>query len=223
MHVHEKEFGLLIGKVWSGVRGSCKAIWKFFKAGTLTTKVMMTAMPVLLIVLAAIGSQLMFSTKGKTTSLGLKNIGELVTQAGYYTNVEMIEGSRELWGWDVPFTQSKYIFSYDGVIKAGMNFSEIDISVNGITRVIRIDLPEAMVLSNEIDEGSLEVYDETKNIFTPLTLDAVNKAQEELKSEAEETAIENGLLDSARNNAEVILSGMLAGIFDVEQYTVEFR
>lgn len=213
----------LIGKAWKGFAGSCKVIWKVFKDGTMTTKIMMGSLPVLLVIFAAAGSQAVFSTKGRTTQLGLKNIGELATQVGYYTNVEMIENSRDLWGWEVPFTQSKYIFSYDGVIKAGLDFSAIEVKVNEIAKAVQVELPDMIVLSNEIDEGSLEVYDESRNIFTPLTLDAVNAAHEELKAEAEETAIENGLLDNAEDNAKIILQGMLAGMFDLSEYTVEFR
>lgn len=159
----------------------------------------------------------------RTTSFGLKNIGELATQAGYYTNVQVIKKSQELWGAQIPFTQSKYIFSYDGVIKAGLDFSDIDVQVNASSKTVRVTLPEIRILSNEIDENSLEIYDESKNIFTPLDLEDVNQSLVELKEESSQTAVENGLLEQACANAELLVSAFLAGTYDAEAYTIVFE
>lgn len=99
--------------------------------------------------------------------LGLNDIGELTTQAGYFTNVQKISGSRELYGITIPFTTSKYIFSYDGIVKAGIDFGKIDVSTNPINKVITVKLPEAEIYSLVIDHDSLEIFDESKNIFSP--------------------------------------------------------
>ena len=53
----------------------------------------------------------------KLTKLGFEDIGELATQAAYCTEVNVTEGARELFGLTIPFTQSKYVYSYDVVIK----------------------------------------------------------------------------------------------------------
>ena len=39
---------------------------------------------------------------------------------------------------------------------------------------------------------------------------------------AEEDAISNGLLDNARANAELVLTGFFAGAYDLEEYTITF-
>lgn len=62
------------------------------------------------------------SHSSKTTRLGFEDIGEMATQAAYTTQVNVTEGSRVLWGVTIPFTQSKYIYSYDVTIKAGIDF-----------------------------------------------------------------------------------------------------
>ena len=77
----------------------------------------------------AFGLKSLFATDGKTTRLGFEDIGQLATQAAYCTEVKVAEKSAELWGLTIPFTQSKYIYSYDVEVKAGFDFGAITWSV----------------------------------------------------------------------------------------------
>ncbi len=158
----------------------------------------------------------------ETVEMELKNIGELATHAGYYTNVQVIKSARQIFGVDIPLTQSQFIFSYDGVVKAGVDFADIEIGVDEGRGQIVVTLPEIKVLSNEIDLDSLEIYDESNNIFHPLNIDDINVSLIEMQEESEAKAIENGLLESARANAEALLRGMLAGFYDAQDYVIEF-
>ena len=158
----------------------------------------------------------------ETVEMELKNIGELATHAGYYTNVQVIKSSRQIFGVDIPLTQSQFIFSYDGVVKAGVDFADIEIGVDEGRGQIVVTLPEIKVLSNEIDLDSLEIYDESNNIFHPLNIDDINVSLIEMQEESEAKAIENGLLENARENAEALLRGMLAGFYDAQRYAIEF-
>ena len=163
------------------------------------------------------------SVSSRTTGFSLKNIGELATQAGYFTNVQTISSDREILGVAIPFTHNKYVFSYDGVIKAGIDFSKIELSVDEIRHMITVKLPEAEILSSEIDENSMRVYDETKNIFNQLKIDDVNMSLKALKTEAQENAIANGLLDNATANAKLLITGFLSGMYDLQIYTIRFE
>lgn len=161
--------------------------------------------------------------RSRPIKFGMENIGELATQAGYYTNVQVVEKPRDVFGIEVPFTQSKYIFSYDGVIKAGVDFQEIEIRVNELEQVVNVEMPEVKIISNEIDEESFEIYHEQKNIFSPLKLEDINKSLIAIEEESQNTAIENGLLDDAKNNAEILIRGFLASMFDLNTYQVVFN
>ncbi len=178
---------------------------------------------VIIIFCVALGVVSVTTVKSETVHFDLKDIGELATQAGFYTNVQMIKGSRQLLNVDIPFTESKYIFSYDGVIKAGLDFGDVDIDVNEEAHIIAVKLPPIKILSNDIDHNSLEVYDEMKNIFNPLKLSDVNLSLIEMEKQAEVTAIENGLLKNAQVNAEVLIRGFLSGAFDLGEYSLEFE
>ena len=154
----------------------------------------------------------------QTTTLGLKSIGELATQSAYYTNVNVHEEDKKLFNWSIPLTQSKYIFSYGGVIKAGYDFAQVQVDIDDAAKRVIVTLPEVKTLSNEIDPTSLKIYDERQSIFTPLSIADVNAAQEKLREEAQQTAIANGLFDNARENMELLIKGILSSTIDFTVY-----
>lgn len=167
------------------------------------------------------GSRLAVSSA--VTKLGLRNIGEMATQAGYFTSVQTIRKSRDVFGIEVPGTQSNYVYSYDGDIKAGLDFEDVEVNVNELTRVITVRLPEIRILSVEIREDSFKLYNDGNNLFTSLKMEDVNESLAELKKTARETAVQNGILENARKNAETLIRGFLASTADLNVYTVRFE
>ena len=159
----------------------------------------------------------------RMTNFGLRDVGELVTQEGYFTNVQKINDARKIGNFEVPFTQSKYIYCYDGVVKAGLDFSQIEVIPDDEKHTVTIRLPEIRILSCEISEDSFELFDETKNIFTPLKLNDVNRSLAALKEEVREKAIANGLLEAARKNAELMIKVFLSSAFDFNVYSIQFE
>lgn len=175
---------------------------------------------ILLAAAVALGAKTVLSADGRTARLGFEDIGELATQSAYCTEVEVTEASRQLFGVTIPFTQSKYIYSYDVVIKAGLDFTDVSWSQQDGT--IRVTLPEIRVLSNEIDLDSLKVYHEDESLFRNITLEENNAALADLKARAEQDAIGNGLLEEARDNAQQILTAFFANQYDLTEYRLEF-
>ena len=161
--------------------------------------------------------------ESKITKFGLRDIGELATQAGYFTGVQKIHKSREVLGVEVPLTDSNYIFTYDGVVKAGVDFTEATVTVDEEQFLITISLPEVHILSLEIDQDSFELLNDGKNIFTSLSVEEVNSSIAELKTKATEAAIDNGLFDGAKRNAELLVKGFLSSLYDMNTYSVTFE
>lgn len=104
-----------------------KAMFKRMLASRLAAGIA-AALAALLLVIVGLGIRSVVLSESKSTKLGFENIGELATQTAYCTSVNVTEGSRELFGVTIPFTQSKYIYSYDIVIKAGFDFTESEIT-----------------------------------------------------------------------------------------------
>lgn len=184
-------------------------------------KLLVGILVVLGIIVIIIGLQNFVFSDSKTTKIGFEDIGELTTQSAYCTEVNVTNESRKLFGVDIPFTQSKYIYSYDIVIKAGFNFKEIEWEIVGNT--IKVKLPETEILSSDINMDSFKLYHEDESIFREITMAENNEAIKTMKENAEKDAIANGLLDNARSNAETILTGFFANVYDMEEYEIVFQ
>ncbi|MGI6014562.1 MAG: DUF4230 domain-containing protein [Oscillospiraceae bacterium] len=201
-----------------GKKGKLDFLRKWF-----TRKILMGIVIVLALSAGAIGLGKFISSESKTIKIGFEDIGEFATQSAYCTEVNVTEASRELFGVTIPFTQSKYIYSYDILIKAGFDFGEIEWTVDDADATIRVKLPEAKILSSEIDMDSFKLYLEDESIFRQITLTENNEALATLIQTAEKNAVANGLLENARSNAETILTGFFANVYDLKEYEIEFK
>lgn len=184
-------------------------------------KLMVSIIIVLAITGIIIGLQKFVFSDSKITKIGFEDIGELATQSVYCTEVNVTDASRKLFGVDIPFTRSKYIYSYDIVIKAGYDFEEIEWEADGTT--IKVKLPEARVLSSDIDMDSFKLYHEDESVFRQITMTENNDAIKTMKEKAEKDSIAKGLLDNARSNAETILTGFFANAYDLKEYEIVFE
>lgn len=160
----------------------------------------------------------------RTIDFGLQDIGELATQAGYYTNVNMITNpNRTIAGIPMPGTSSKAIMTYQGTIKAGIDFDQIQVNIDDEEKLVSLALPAPRILSNEIDLNSFEKFDENNSIFNPINVENYNQSLIEMKTKAETQAIENGILDAAKSNAEVLIQSMFKNVDGAEEYKLQFN
>ena len=134
------------------------------------------------------------------------------------TNVVTKENSRTIKGWKIPLTRKSFVISYDGTVKAGIkNLTKAEVIPSEGNVVIK--LPEIEITDITIDNDSFKIMDESNNIFNSISIDDLNDAQKELKKKMKESAVEKGVLDIAKNNAETLLSEMLkssTGDYDVK-------
>ncbi|WP_337606847.1 DUF4230 domain-containing protein [Claveliimonas sp.] len=173
------------------------------------------------IVAVIIGIKKVAFSENQTTKIGFENIGELATQSSYCTQVNVTDSSKKLFGASIPFTNSKYIYSYGITIKAGYDFNEIDWNEKG--NIIEVKLPEVKILSSEIDQDSFKVYHEDESVFNQVTLEENNEALTKLKEQAQTDAIESGLFENARDNAETILTSFFGNVYDLNEYEIVFK
>lgn len=126
------------------------------------------------------------------------------------TDVITQADSKKYKDWKIPFTEKSFIVQYDGTVKAGIkDLTKTQVSQKGETIIVR--LPEVEITGIEIDNDSFEKLDESNNIFNPITVEDLNKAQKNLKEEMYQRVLEKGILDMAKSNAEEVLKGMLSG------------
>lgn len=165
------------------------------------------------------------SSSSETTShiIGFEDVGVLTTQSAYCTEVKTLTSSRNILGIQIPFTQSQCIYSYDVIVNAGYDFSQISCVPKEKQFQILVYLPEVEITGTDLVNDSFKLYIEDQSIFSPITLEENNEAIEELQKEAEQKAIENGLFEAARSNVENLLKGFLASQYDLNVWTVIFE
>lgn len=148
----------------------------------------------------------------------LRDIQELSTVEYHYTNMGRFENQKDFYGWKVPFTTKSFIVAYDGVIKAGVDLSQMEVTVQDKT--ITVTLPEGKILSHEIDENSLEVFDESKNIFNPIRIEDYTGFTADQRASMEERATEEGLLTAASERARTLVEQFIAALPNAQEYTI---
>ena len=154
----------------------------------------------------------------------INSIGELSTAEYVYTITQTADKAAfELLNIRIPFTSSRIVYSYSGTIKAGVDFSKIKARADSSTNTIHITLPESTILSNELDNDSLTVYDEKNSIFNRFSFSDMNASQADLKQTAEQSAIEKGLLETADFNARELIEKTVSSMYGNGDYTVIFE
>lgn len=153
----------------------------------------------------------------------LRSAQELVSVSYYYTNMAKYENQKDFYGWKVPFTGKSFIVSYDGIIKAGVDLSKAAVDVDETNKSVIITLPESQIISHEISEDSLEVFDESDNVFNRISIEDYNEFTVDQKAALEERAVENGLLVKAQEDAEEAVISLLKLLPGMEEYTLMLR
>ena len=153
----------------------------------------------------------------------IRDIGELATAEYDFTITQTAEKpSKTVAGFSIPFTSAKVLYSYNGIIKAGIQFSKVEISQNNKQKVIFVRIPEAEILSTELDNSSLIVYDEKYSIWNTFTFEDMNISVDSAKDTAKQTAIESGVLERANENAQMIIKSTISALVDLSEYEVVF-
>ena len=161
----------------------------------------------------------------KITEIGFENIGELATQSVTTTTVRVETKDLKLFNVSIPLTQSKYIYTYNTTIKAGINFSDVKWQLgdtDDTSHNIYVDIPEVKTLSADIDLDSFKVLHEENNIFSPITLTEHNDSLIQLRENALSDAINSGLYDRALDNAKTILTSFISLVYPSNEYNIIF-
>ena len=181
---------------------------------------------ILIFILIAFISGIFFAnkqTEPEITSTLIQNrieqASDLVTTKYHYTKVGKFENSLNLNGWSIPLTNKYFILTFEGEIQLGTDLSKANIEISDSTIHVTVDKPT--VISNLIDESSIEVYDETKNIFNPISVSDYKAFAVEQKEKALSEAKKKGLMKTAQKNTEKSIKEIISIIPDTDDYTIE--
>ena len=163
-------------------------------------------------------------TETKTHRLGLKDIGELATQEAVVTEVNSITKPVIVFDkYNIPFAESKYVYSCDFIVKAGFIVDDIYPKFDEVNKKVYVTLPEPQILSNEPILENEITYHEDEKLFNQFTMEERNQAFIKLKKSAQNSAIENGLLDKSKENAATIIESFFAEQYPSGEYKYIYK
>ncbi|KWZ98216.1 hypothetical protein HMPREF3224_00642 [Anaerococcus hydrogenalis] len=151
----------------------------------------------------------------------IENVKELTSLKYSYTNMGQFENSNKFYGYDIPFTQKKFIVSYDGVISCGVDLDKMDVKISG--KNINIKLPKSKILSHEIYEDSLKIFDQKTSIFNPIKVEDYNEFAKKQKKSVEKKAIERGILTEADKKCKKAVKDIVNIDNNLEDYTINIQ
>ena len=145
---------------------------------------------------------------------GIKSICELATLKCYYHNVAKTEHDASgIFGKILKTGYKKIWIEYEGIVECGIDINKITI-------------PEAQVLSVNVDEDSISTPLTDKGFLTSISTEekvvTFNKTQSEMKKKAEK---DNELLSRAKERAKILLEEYIKNVGESigEEYTVEWE
>lgn len=156
----------------------------------------------------------------------IREIGELATMEYRFTNVGTLDAVDKFSfvDWTVPFSRKTAVVTMDGVIKVGIDVSNVSITVDEDSKTIYVQLPEARILSTELFEDSMVAYIEEESLFSNITLEDSSDLRDEIKAKAERNALESGLLTQAHDQAGVIIRCLIEAVPSVKDtYSIVIR
>lgn len=138
----------------------------------------------------------------------LQQLWELSTVKYSYSGACNFSSQKMLNELKIPFSTKFFIFTYDGYLKAGIDLSTADVSIEGTTATITLTGPE--VFDNVILEDTVSVIDQSNNVINTIKVEDVMRVLSSEKEKMKTRAINNGVLDQAKQNAELIIKVIAA-------------
>ena len=160
----------------------------------------------------------------ETVQDGLKAMGELVTEEYYFTDIITYSDLNRFLGIKLPWTETSYIASYDGVVRAGIDFAAVKVAAeqrdDGVH--LTVTIPKSKIQSTEIDHDSFVLYSEKNGLGNPLSASDFNQSLTELEHDAQKNAVDKGVLTRADEQAKLLIERFIQSILVEDSYTLEF-
>ena len=154
----------------------------------------------------------------------VKPAGDLVTQRYYYTDVDTFENYKEVLGAKIPLTTDRTIFTYRGIISAGIVLNQVTFEVDNEAMTIKVSLPPVFILSHEVDEQGFKAYEIKNSIFTETKISDYSALMGQLKMKKADELLKNEeFMTSAREEAKQVITSFLNASTLSKDYKIIFN
>ena len=158
-----------------------------------------------------------------TVEDGLRDMGILITDEYYFTEVVSFSSVKKFFKTDIKltFTESSYLAGYDGVITAGPDFTATRVEKDEAAKTVTVILPKSQIRNVDIDPDSFKLFSEKQGFTNPLSASDFNSSLIELENTARQKALEKGILQRADENAVAIVTNFIGNLIDMSVYHVK--
>ena len=157
----------------------------------------------------------------ETIKDGLNDMGTLITQEYYFTQVEQYTKEKKVLS--IFNSESGFTYSYDGTVTAGIEFGEIEVSKDENAKMIIIELPHSSIQNVNVDTSTFKVYSEKDSLWNPIKLEDFNVSLAEFEKSAEKKALDNGILDRSDEQAKTLITNFIKNFPNVSDYGIEIK
>lgn len=165
--------------------------------------------------------KVLISVNTETIREGLSNMGLLITQEYYFTQVEKYTKEMKIF-YFIP-SLSEFMYSYDGAVMAGVDLTNATIQTDEDKKKIIVDLPESEIQSVTIDKSTFKIYSEQESLWNPLKLEDYNISLVEFEETAKQKALDSGIIERSDKQARSIVMEFIGSLPNTTGYTVVFK
>jgi hypothetical protein len=148
---------------------------------------------------------------------GLKDMGTLITQEYYFTQVEEYESTKSIWIFE---SEASFIYSYDGVVNAGIDCTKIKVDKDDEKKTVLVTIPKSTILNVVIDFQSFKKYKEKEGLWNKIDMTKYNDSLVEFEKSARRNAEKKGVLGKADENAKKLVESFVKSLMPDETYSV---
>lgn len=130
-----------------------------------------------------------------------------------YTLDKVVTGERESPMLPNFLAGDRILLLVHGEVVAGIDFRDLkagDVSLTGKT--VRLKLPEAMIFSTRLDSDKTRVYSRQTGLLVPVDPNLETQARQQAEHQLQDSALQDGILNTAQQNARTTLTSMLTGL-----------
>ena len=166
-------------------------------------------------------AKVLVTVNTETIREGIANMGTLITQEYYFTQVEKYTKEKTIMKFIT--SSSEFLYSYDGAVTAGVDFEKIAITKDDEAKTMTIDIPDSEIFSVNIDKDTFKIYSEKDSLWNPLKLEDYNTSLAKFEAAAKEKALANGILEKSDAQAKTIIENFVNSMPEASKYQIEFK
>ena len=151
---------------------------------------------------------------------GLSDMGFLVTQEYYFTQVEKYTKEKKIFS--LFPSSSEMMYSYEGSVLAGVDFEEIRVIKDDENKTVTVTLPESEIMTVTIDKDTFEVYSEKDSLWNRFRLEDYNMSLSEFEEAAKKKALEEGILERSDEQAKKLVTNFIRNYPSLSDYDIKF-